>query len=210
MRSLRNINYLIHNRKYFRCVRSSISQYLVLLYVLALGYPSSLFAGETYPDCFPVESAWENIQFETTLSDNQIQITGLDEHEVSLTFNNFESYLYQFYGFVFLKKDIQNIPAITESAAFEQQFRNVKMVTLGSKRIAGNGDNKSYRFYPPTAGTWVIYLVAAINKIPFLEQKNLRIFPQIEKARGGSIFSGSSLNLAEPIDYKACVIALNR
>lgn len=212
MRSLRNVKYLYRNCEYFKYVRSSFSKFLIPFFAipLACGYTPTLFAGKTYLDCFPAESAWENIQFETTFSNIKTLENGLNEHDVTLTFNNFDNYLQKFYGFAFLKNDIQNIPEITESAAFEEQFGNINMVALGKNNIAGNSDNKTYRFNPPTAGTWVIYLVATINKIPFLEQKNLRISPQVEKVRGGSIFSGSSLNLVEPIDYKACVIALDR
>jgi len=169
-----------------------------------------LVAGETFAECFPVESAWENIELETPLSDNKTPMTRLDEHAVTFTFNKFDSYLPQFYGFAFLKKDIQNIPEITERSAFKERFSDVELVALGVKDIAGDDENISYRFTPPTKGIWVIYLVAAINKIPYLEQKNLRISPKVENIRGGSIFSGSSLNLAEPIDYKACVIAQDR
>lgn len=211
MHLLTNINFLIRNCSNFTCVRQPFAQLLMLFYLVSSGYPSMLFAGKTYPECFPLESAWENIEIETVnLPEHQNPTVTLEERAVTLTFNKFESYLPQFYGFAFLKEDIPNIPKITQRFAIEEQFRDVKLVALDRKNIAGNDEDKSYRFIPSTEGTWVIYLVATINKIPFLEQKDLRISPKVENIRGGSIFSGSSLNLVEPIDYKACVIPLRR
>ncbi len=206
---LTNINFLIRSCTNFTCARQFFAQLLIVLYLVSSGYPSMLLAGATYPQYFPLESAWENIEIETVnLPEHQNPMVKLEERAVTLTFNKFESYLPQFYGFAFLKEDIPNIPKITERSAIEEQFRKVKLVALDRKNITSDDENKSYRFVPPTEGTWVIYLIATINKIPFLEQKDLRISPKVENIRGGSIFSGSSLNLVEPIDYKACVIPL--
>ena len=206
---LTKINYLLRSYIYFTYVRQFFTQFLMLLCLISLGCPSMLLAGEAYPKCSPLESAWENIEIETVnLPEHQNPMVTLGERAVTLTFNKFESYLPQFYGFAFLKEDIPDIPKITERSAIEAQFHDVKLVALDRKKIVGDDENKSYRFTPPTKGTWVIYLVASINKIPFLEQRDLRISPQVENIRGGSIFSGSSLNLVEAIDYKACVIPL--
>jgi hypothetical protein len=174
--------------------------------LILIVYSTTLFAEKIHPDCFPMESSWENIELETVnLSDNQKPKVKLGERSVILTFNKFENYLPQFYGFAFLKKDILKIPKITEMSSFEEQFGDIKLVALNRIDVADT-DDKSYKFIPPIGGKWVIYLVAAMNKIPYLEQKQLRISPNVENIRGGSIFSGSSLNLVEPIDYKACVI----
>jgi hypothetical protein len=207
---LTNINFLIRSCTNFTCARQFFAQLLMVLCLVSSGYPSMLLAGKTYPQCFPLESAWENIEIETVnLPEHQNPMVKLEGRAVTLTFNKFESYLPQFYGFAFLKEDIpDDIPKITERSVIEAQFHDVKLVALDRKKIVGDDENKSYRFTPPTKGTWVIYLVASINKIAFLEQRDLRISPQVENIRGGSIFSGSSLNLVEPIDYKACVIPL--
>ena len=207
MHLLSDIKYLISNGTIFTFVRQFFAQLLILLGLISLGCPSKLLAGEPHSACFPMESAWENIELEkANLANNQNPMVRQDERTVTLTFNKFENYLPQFYGFAFLKNDLPNIPKITERSAFAEQFRDIKLVALDRKNSVADDDNKSYRFTPPSEGTWVIYLVAAMHKIPFLEQKNLRISPKVEKIRGGSIFSGSSLNLQEPIDYKACVI----
>ncbi len=204
---LKKNNYLT-NQLYTKTV---FTRLLIISSLILTIYSATLFAEETYPECFPIESSWENIELETVnLSDNQKPKIKLGEHSVILTFNKFENYLPQFYGFAFLKKDIDKIPEITERSSFEEQFRGVKLVALDKKVIAVPDDGtKSYQFTPPNGGKWVIYLVAAINKIPYLDQKQLRITPNVENIRGGSIFSGSSLNLVEPIDFKACVIQID-
>lgn len=208
---LTNISFLIRSCTNYTCARQFFTQLLMVLCLVSSGYPSILLAGEAYPKCSPLESAWENIEIETVnFPEHQNPMVTLGERAVTLTFNKFESYLPQFYGFAFLKEDVPDIPKITERSAIEAQFHDVKLVALDRKKIVGDDENKSYRFTPPTKGTWVIYLVATINKIPFLEQRDLRISPNVENIRGGSIFSGSSLNLVEPIDYKACVFPLER
>lgn len=166
-------------------------------------------AAEQTPDCFPTESAWENIEFKTfNLSNGQQPVINREGHTLSLTFNQFESYLPQFYAFAFLRSALPDIPEIKDLASLKSHFDNIKLVALTPS--ASDEETSTYQFIPPNQGTWVIYLVAAIDKIPYLELRNLRISPHVENVRGGSVFSGSSLNLSEPVDYKACVVQLER
>jgi len=201
---------LLNCRRYHTRLKQAFSRCLLLLFgcLLILGNRSTLLAQETYPQCFPEESAWENIEFETPPAGDQASVTEWGGRELIFTPNRFESYLPHFYGFAFAKKDMPSIPELTERSSVEEQFRNVPVISLGRPQTTDDNANPSYRFIPSSKGPWVIYLVAAMDQIPFLEQKNLRISSKIEKVRGGSIFSGSSLNLVEPIDYKACVIGL--
>ena len=197
---------LLNNRRLKQVLLRRLSLFIGCL--LILGNPATLLAQETYPQCFPEESAWENIEFETPPAARQASQTAWDGRELIFTPNRFESYLPHLYGFAFAKKDLPSIPELTVSSSVEEQFRDVSVISLGRPQASEVNADPSYRFVPSSKGPWVIYLVAAMDQIPFLEQKNLRISSKIEKVRGGSIFSGSSLNLVEPIDYKACVIGL--
>lgn len=177
--------------------------------LLVIG-PANLIAA-VKPECFPNESAWDNMELTSVNvpNDQQPEIKQ-EQRAVILTFNKFATYLPEFYGFAFLKTDVTDIPGIDQDSEFNRYFGKVNLLSLQNIPIdSHDSDQKSYRFTPPSKGTWVIYLVASVKKIPFLEQRKLKISPNVEQVRGGSIFSGASLDLIEPIDYKACVMTMN-
>ncbi len=186
--------------------RLSIGFYLLICVGMLLVIPNITLAEKIYPNCFPIESSWKNVEIKNlSVSDDQISLINQGDHSISVIFNKFHLYRPQFYGFAFLKNEVLNIPRITAPDSFEQQFRQIKLVALLPENNPGD-ETQSFRFSPSSAGDWVIYLVASQKKIAFLEQKDLRISPEVDNIRGGSVFSGSSLRLVEPIDYKACVI----
>lgn len=170
-----------------------------------IGPTSPVSAERLQTECFPLESAWENIEFDAARQGSALMpMSG----SVTVTFNQFSGFLPHFYGFAFAKSDLATIPDVSVRTKFDVAFQGVRMLKL-QPDDSGQASNPSYRFIPPDSGTWVIYLVAAVQSIPFLEQKQLQISPKVEPIRGGSIFSGSTLDLAEPLDYKACVLSLD-
>ncbi len=190
-------------------MHTTLSKPVVTL-ALWLCFATALFAAPPpLPQCFPDESGWDNIHFASLDVANQhmpsIQHEG---HFVSLTFTQYESFSPFYYAFA-IQQDIDKVspPALLQHAFLSEQFANQKLISLKGT-TQRNQENTSYRFNPPEQGTWVIYLLASINKIGFLEQQALRIFPNVEKLRGGTVFSGSSLNLSNSIDYKACVVEM--
>lgn len=167
-------------------------------------------AEEVYPQCFPMESSWDNIQFvDFPFSDGEISAMERNKRKLDIRFRNNYMTLMNFYGFTYLKNETQDIPEISNHSTLEKHFRNTKLTPLDEDVFAKEYSDRSYRFTPESQGTWVIFLVAYLNEIPFLEQQGLRIHPTVEKERGGTVFSGSSMNLAEMVDYKACVISMN-
>ena len=173
--------------------------------------PLSVIAEEDYPPCFPPESSWGNIQIlESPVTDAEIPIIGRNRHTLGITYHKTDAAVPAFYGFTYLKRDTQKIPEITSPYSLEAYFRTVPLSPLHEELVTEERIDRLYGFTPELEGTWVIFLVAFLNEIPFLEQQGLRIYPAIERERGGTIFSGSSMNLTEVVDYKACVISSNQ
>lgn len=178
---------------------------LWLMIAGSLGPTSPVSAERFQAECFPLESAWENIEFDAAAQGAALlPMSG----SVTVTFNQFSGLLPHFYGFAFAKSELSAIPEVSVKTKFDIAFQGVRMLQL-QPDDSGLASGPSYRFVAPDPGTWVIYLVAAVQSIPFLEQRQLQISPKVEPIRGGSIFSGSTLNLAEPLDYKACVLSLD-
>lgn len=191
-------------------LKRQISRIKIFATLIYLVIPVSVLATEEHPECFPLESSWDNIEFlELPVSDAVTPIIG-SNRRLGITFHKTHATVPRFYGFTYLELDTQNIPEIDDPYTLEKHFRNVKLNPLHEEIITEERRDHSYRFTPQSQGTWVIFLVAGLNRIPFLEQQGLRIYPNIEMKRGGTVFGGSSLNLASRIDYKACVVSMNQ
>ena len=174
-----------------------------------ISHTALLHAEEQLPQCFPSESAWEILKYsESSYSD--IETTAIkNKQKLNFTFRKSATVLPSFYGFAYLKAELESVPEVTDQNLLTKHFIDVDLAELKADDIIEKGKSGYYDFLPESKGTWVIYLVASLNKIPFLESKGLRIQPEIERQRGGTVFSGASLDLTKTVDYKACIISSN-
>lgn len=175
---------------------------VIAISVMLFFQSTLLNAEEQLAQCFPSESAWGVIK----LSRLPQQSENENKQKLNISFRKSAMYLPSFYGFAYLKSESVNVPKVTDQALVKKYFLDMNLTELDKNSTSPKESDQYYGFTPGSTGTWVVYLVASLNKIPFLETKGLRIYPDIERQRGGTVFSGASLGLTETVDFKACLI----
>ena len=175
------------------CFLNRESSIFILLGIVS----TELFAQVSYPSCAPMESSWDNIELITQLK--------TEEDEITFTVSMLGNSLPHYYGFAFTNNKQRKLPTAKEPAQFYQYFNHKTLLALQEKSANKEGD-RVYRFKPLKQGDWMIYLIASLKPIDFLEQNQLQIRPVIETVRGGTVIGGNTLDLVDPIDYKVCQI----